>query len=199
MKNKRIYISGCSGTGKSTLAKWIAEEYKIPFIETSTKPLWEEFNISKHNDIISRSVNDPHWGLKFQRACLDMRKDVLQFDKSIDFVTDRSPMDNIVYFLLQNAPHLTEDDCTDYIADAIAQFAYNTHIIHITYSLDIKLEDDKMRVANQHYQLMVDAIFGRAYYLYYNYIKNHKLQNEILQLTVWDWETRIGQVKEYLK
>jgi len=37
----KIFLSGCSGTGKTTLANYISARFNIPFIEGSSKPLWE--------------------------------------------------------------------------------------------------------------------------------------------------------------
>ena len=59
MENKRIFICGPSGTGKTTLGEWISQTYRIPFITTSSKPLWEKHGIKSHLDLLNKGASNP--------------------------------------------------------------------------------------------------------------------------------------------
>ena len=50
---KRIGFAGPSGIGKTTLAKWISEEYKIPFISSSYSDLIPETKNITHEEMVN--------------------------------------------------------------------------------------------------------------------------------------------------
>ena len=61
----KIFISGVSGVGKTTMAKQISKDYKIPFIEGSSKVLWDKYNIKSHIELIKKTYLEPQFGLDF--------------------------------------------------------------------------------------------------------------------------------------
>ena len=67
----KIFISGVSGVGKTTMAKQISKDYKIPFIEGSSKVLWDKYNIKSHIELIKKTYLEPQFGLDFQNELLD--------------------------------------------------------------------------------------------------------------------------------
>jgi deoxyadenosine/deoxycytidine kinase len=185
----RIALAGPSGTGKSTLAKWISEEYKIPFITTSTKPLWDKHKIKSHLMLLERASHDPVWGLQFQHEVLEFRENALK--GHVNFVTDRSPVDNLSYFLLQNTHSLPENDTTRYIhycEKALSKFNY---LFVLPFTKEIPLEDDGKRINNRYYQMLSNQAFDLSCTLMVNELK--KLRGNTLQK--WDWETRKQLVK----
>ena len=193
----RLFISGISGIGKTTLAKTIAQEYDIPFIIGSTKLIWGRYGIKSHNDIISMCNNQPKYGLKFQKEVLDYR---LEMINSHDvFVSDRSPVDNIVYVLTQLSHKVEEEEIRSYVEKC--KIVYNIeNVRHIHLSGGIKtisntpLENDNMRITNQYYQLMVNSIFDMVINDNWLLIPKDNFRN----IDTWDMSTRMLAAKELI-
>lgn len=191
---KRVFISGPSGSGKTTLAQYISARYRIPFIEGSTKPLWEKHGIKSHPHLINRTISTPKWGLEFQNEVLDYRNQRLSGLTS--FVTDRSPVDNLVYFLLQ-CSHLVDDDyIEDYKSMCNNSFGngYN-HIITLENGLE--LEDDGFRVNNLHYQRLTQSVFDMVIRDNYLWLDDENRFN-VRHIEIWDWEARVEIVDKIL-
>ena len=53
----RINFTGVSGIGKTTLAKWVAEEFKIPFLSGSYSDLVPSTKDMPHKNMITQDVN----------------------------------------------------------------------------------------------------------------------------------------------
>ena len=196
MKPLRIAMAGPSGVGKTTLAEWISKEYGIPFITTSTKPLWEKHNINSHQELITRTILNPQWGLDFQYELLDIRRKIIEENEQ--FVTDRSPIDNLVYFLMQNAPFLGEEPIESYIqmcADALAKL---TGLIQIPFDTYIPLENDGKRIANKYYQMSTNSQFHLAAQLIEPCLPP-KGDLRVTSLRMWDWEQRQQAVKAFIE
>jgi hypothetical protein len=132
-KPVRIAISGPSGYGKTTLAKKLSDLLDIPFITTSAQLLWEStgghYPVHSHQDVIQMSVENPKVGIRFQHDLLELRAEMLKDSPS--FVTDRSPIDNLTYFLLQNAPFGTQSEFNDYRAKCLQQTLDNYDFIFL--------------------------------------------------------------------
>lgn len=145
-----IYLfCGPSGSGKTTLCKYLDKEKGIPFIETSSKPLWHKHGITGHRQILMKSTNNWQWGIDFQNELLDMREKI--YSENITFCSDRSPLDNAAYFLLQNAPYATELQTKKYLERCFDLAKIADKIIRLR-SFDTKVPDDGMRIDNQYYQ-----------------------------------------------
>ena len=99
---KRILICGPSGTGKSELANFIGLSLGIPFITTSTKPLWPAHDIESHTELIKKGQDDPDWGNSFQWEVLDYRRKLLNKETG-GYVGERSPIDKLAYYMMQNS------------------------------------------------------------------------------------------------
>lgn len=187
---KRIFISGPSGSGKTTLAKYIAARYQIPFIEGSTKPLWQKHGIENHLQLIMKTCEDVKWGLSFQDEVLEYRREKLE---GIDqFVTDRSPLDNLVYFMLQCAHYVDDSYIEDYVSKCNYNYGNNT-FVQLVLNCAPVIEDDGFRVNNKHYQMMTEAIFNNLLDKNYLYLKGNDYAT-LRTIDVWDWENRVDIV-----
>lgn len=186
----RIGIYGPSGTGKSTLAKYIAETYDIPFITTSTKPLWEKLGVESHADLIHKTNMKPGFGMKFQWDVLGYRIDAL--DGKASFVTDRTPIDNAVYTLLQCADKAPFNEIDNYIKMCIKYLDMFDEVIYLPFNNEIPLEDDGMRIINPYYQRLVGNTFDMV----------EKMMNvpnqKRLKLDYWNWNLRCVAVNRSL-
>lgn len=191
-RNKRIFISGISGAGKTTLAQYISHRYRIPFINGSSKVLWEEEGIDSHAEIIKKSVMDPVWGLDFQYKLLKYREE--QISKHEQFVTDRSPVDNLVYTLLQLSPYLGNDVMERYknTCDELLGFGNQLIYLDVLETPDFRLEDDGMRVGNMHYQAIVNTMFRKV--ITEKYLTNIGAL-DLKPINTWRWEDRVKEVE----
>lgn len=204
----RIGICGASGVGKTTLAKIISEELDIPFIAGSARMslLEEDVELLKgirkegnywsnkdHLDNILYSLVDPQFGLMLQGLILKRRQTC--FKGKTNFVTDRTPIDNLTYFMMQNSVVLDQTTTNDYIDKCIE--VLNKHFDFIIFIRTEGMEDveiDGHRVANLEYQHMIDNLFE---YIIGRYIKHHVKGIGILNIGTRDINVRRKLIKQF--
>lgn len=146
----RIYCCGPSGTGKTTLCLWVQQELGIPFITTAGRSIWEKYNIRSHREVIEKTAKNPNWGYDYQSALLDEREKIMRTKSH--FITDRSPVDNLVYFLMQVAPHLNYHRTLDFIERAKSLTPYIDKLIQLKWHPGVALEEDGARINNPIFQ-----------------------------------------------
>lgn len=165
-KQMRIAFSGASGSGKTTLVRYVAEKYKLPHLNGSSGMMKSEqdklslqaMGIDQgkgHAAVIRSGHINPIAGMFNQETIMRSR---IQLIKSMpEFVTDRSPIDSIVYYLMQCGPYAQEKDSEAFINEAWDGLRYITHLVHVK-PLSF-VEDNNSRIPNVYYQRAVDAVF----------------------------------------
>tara|TARA_R110002020_G_scaffold131482_1_gene293952 strand:+ start:13996 stop:14577 length:582 start_codon:yes stop_codon:yes gene_type:complete len=192
--NNRIFICGPSGVGKTTLANRISKVLDIPFISTSGKALWKTYNILSHKHLIEKTLDDPlGFGFDYQMELLLLRKERLKNLES--FVTDRSPIDNLVYFISQLGPFMTENDMKQYMNLCEEALRIYTKGVFIPFLKSFPLEDDGARITNRYYQQYINNIFNLVIYEE-NYLSLCKPC--IIKIHDWNLEYRLERVIENL-
>lgn len=190
----KIYLSGPSGTGKTTLAIELAKRLHLPYITTSGSVLWKKYGIKNHSDILKLSQEKPSVGFQYQFDLLKHRYDTLS--TCVDgFVTDRSPVDNIAYYLIQNSAFLSNCTTNDYIKFAIETMnnlstEKNDSIIilvGIPKSIDFEIEDNKHRILNIYFQELVELVMRNTIDKYFHDFNN-------MSINYWDFENRVAEV-----
>ena len=190
--DKKIMICGSSGTGKTTLAKHMSELYELPYVNTSASKVWPEFGFKNHEDAHTQSVSTKIIGVAYQRRILIERIHALE--KMNHYITDRSFVDNTVYNMLElghllNA--LEVDTFTQWCSRAMKDV---DGLIFLRWNDEVMLEDNGHRILNPLFQEMTDQIF--------NWVINEQIirtPNKVLELIMWDFETRIQIVDEWVK
>lgn len=174
----KIFIAGPSGMGKTTLAKWVSTEFDIPFISTSSKGLWKKYMINSHTELIQMAMKSPGKGYKFQSELLDIREKLIDTNKH--FITDRSIVDNLVYYLMQVSPFVEEKLTLEYIDRCKTllnpRWQCLDLLIHIPYNNKMRLEDDGFRIPNRVFQQCTQLYFDYCLDNYFNFLlPSHKL------------------------
>lgn len=190
MERKRIFITGASGTGKTTLARWISNRYSKPFISSSAKKVWPKFGIADHRDAIVKSYNSEEFCWGYQSRIFVDRQNSISLHEN--FVTDRSPFDNFAYMMTQGG-ELMSNELTQKMAEALGSlFEPGDLVLFLRFNELTELKDDSYRLFNKHAQYMADGAIDTV--IRQNLIK-HKDRVRVIHLTMWDWEKRL----EYLK
>ena len=197
----QIFITGTSGIGKTTLAKYISQRYRIPFCEGSSKVLWEKYNIKTHKELIDMAVKDPKLSLQFQIELLEIRRDIIINNKS--FVSDRSFVDNFVYFLLQNSTGIPQEETDHYLGlcREYSKLCKDPKYIYLSHNLIDKgkfiIENDGKRIDNPYFQNnVVGPIFDEVLKRDLLDLKLHNKNFKIIRY--FDWETRIHTAEEFI-
>ena len=171
-KLKLVAISGPSGSGKSTLAEAVAGQLGVfPYL-SQTKNVRRKYNLTTHLGIITHSVMDADHLLGFQTEVLEGRSRsaiiaAFRAETTMDrptpalIITDRSPVDNLVYFLLQSAPYLDNASCETFVAKAAGYLAQYSGVVLLP-PLPGSVEADGVRIPNRVYQMAVHWLFKSA-------------------------------------
>jgi len=209
---KKIALCGSSGCGKTTLAKALSPIVGIPYTPMSQKGIFSSETIEKfreqtnnnyfteisHQMIIYLSHRFPNFGINFQFELLKER--TLRILENETFITDRSPVDNLVYFLLQCGPYASNQQVNAFIRKAQKSIENVDAIIllHQNPEKGYVIEDDGSRIINNEYQKMVDSVFE---YVIKNHFKVYPQSNSkpyIMEIKEWDITKRIEILKGYI-
>ena len=99
----RIAFMGSSGTGKTALANFISAKYGWPLNPVGARSVAEKMGFSSPYDVNAADKRG-----EFQRQVLaDKREWEAQHE---DFVTDRTPLDNLVYCSMHGAAATVDFD-----------------------------------------------------------------------------------------
>lgn len=158
MAGMKIMLTGCSGVGKTTLARWISEYLCLPFISGSYSDLVPETKSQPHSNMITK---DPK--LIFEQDNLVINKRHKLFSNKLHFVSDRSYFDSAAY-LIQKLAHQIKECDTDHFISCCERLMSEecTHLIFIPFTKDFldnwEMEDNSKRVLNRYYQFEVSQI-----------------------------------------
>lgn len=208
--NFKIAMFGPSGGGKTTLAKLIPLLVPVTFIPGSVHKIFTEEQQQEllqygyvcgeagHRRVINLSSINPEFGGKFQKyAILERRKMILEKD---NFVTDRSPVDNLTYFHLQCSHNQSEQAIRDMIDICQDTYSNLTHAIYVKSVLPegVAIEDNESRVPNKYFQVMVDQIFEAFYFRYFAFPTNMPVKApKVLVIDFWDIEMRAQRLMKF--
>ena len=203
----KIACTGSSGSGKTTLVTYIAETLGLTHISGSAGDVKQEgdkmlldemfrYPGGGHVGVIRYSALNPEYGWMNQ-VLLQMRRSELIFNND-NFITDRSPIDNLTYAINQTGyhPHVTDAMVEEFAKNCLKAWEELTHVIFVRAVQPKEVEFNGSRVSNKWYQKSIDAQF--AYWL--NWFNTQSLSGpDVLVIDFWDLEKRKKLVKEFLK
>lgn len=157
-KPLKIQLTGCSGVGKTTLSKWLAQELDIEFISGSYSDLVPQTRNEKHSDMVTK---DPKVIYQQDNQVMNLRHKQLAFKDR--FITDRSYVDSIAYLINKLSVHIRQCDIEAFIGNCEALLSLEcTHLIFIPFSLKFlnnwDIEDNNKRILNGYYQFQISQL-----------------------------------------
>jgi energy-coupling factor transporter ATP-binding protein EcfA2 len=202
----KIGLAGPSGSGKSTLARYIAELTGVEYFEGSAglnidledrHMLEREFGYKPngHKEVIRLSNENPAFGLAFQTALAKNRAHILMSKNN--FVTDRTPLDNASYFLMQNSAHQPEGITGEFLSMCVSAAVNGLSHLIIVRPNEGWTEDNDSRVANNFYQHMTYSVFYDTYMRYFK-DRLEETNVKVLSLYMWDLELRKSKIEAFL-
>lgn len=208
MKNLKIAFTGASGSGKTTLVKWVSETFNIPHISGSAGDVKTpadnrllddlfELDSDGHHGVIVNSAINPHYGVMNQKLLLMRRLEIFKYNDH--FVTDRSTVDNMTYFINQCGfhPQVTKAMCDDFLNDCVRGIIELDLVIHIkSVQPNGDVENNGSRIPNHYYQQSIDTQFSH----WLGVIRKHMdgsltiHPTRFITIDYWDLDTRKKEI-----
>lgn len=202
----KIAFSGSSGSGKTTLVEWLSKHLSIPHISGSAGDVKKEgdkmiidemfgYPGGGHQGVIKYSALNPHYAVMNQKL-LQMRRRELIMEND-NFITDRSPADNMTYFINQCAYHdiVTNAMCEEFFKDCLAAWEELDRVIYVMAVQPNEVENNGSRIHNNWYQKAIDAQFN--YWI--NRLQQASLSGpDVLIIDFWDLELRKQKVLDFV-
>lgn len=147
----RIALTGCSGSGKSVLAKWISETYGLEYNPVGSRSVAKEMGFATPYDVDQAGKR-----AEFQKRLLAAK---IEWEASRnEFVTDRSTLDNLVYSMLHDV-HSIDADFYECVIDW--NRSRYTHVLYCPFDVFCKPDGDPNRVQDLTYHACFDgALYG---------------------------------------
>lgn len=167
---RRIAFLGASGTGKTTLANYIRAMYDMRFVSGSFSDLVPKTKDVKHVDMLNKSKGDI---IREEFELLNIRKRT--YDEKLlnheSFVTDRSPIDNMAYYIYKLSHQLDQCDMEEFFnVTCMVLGKYITHLIYIPFVDEMiddwQTEDNGKRITNNYFQWQISQIMSGLIRLY---------------------------------
>jgi nicotinamide riboside kinase len=147
----KIAFTGAGGTGKTTLAKYIAEKWGVPYVGSVSREVMREMGVESE---MAQETMTPEQLLVLQQGIYERRKAKLA---SLDsYVTDRCALDNYIYGLRRCGPSLTEVVRAEWETKAVKDL-YDQDLVFYTPIGLFPVEHDGVRVTDISHQFLMDA------------------------------------------
>ena len=141
----KIAFCGASGTGKTTLTDWVQEIYRLDFNPVGSRSVAKAMGFDSPYDVDKAGKR-----AEFQQRLLD---DKVGWEAGREsFVTDRTPLDNLLYTSLHDVYSITEAQ----IDKALEHTRSYDLVFYTPLSAFINTAGDKDRAADQSYHRVYD-------------------------------------------
>ena len=154
----RVMLAGPSGIGKTTLAKDISKLTGIEFISGSVSDLLPETKEMSHESMLNRESKQLYTE---DYQILNLRNKL--FKEKEQFVSDRSYLDSVAYFLYKQADQIPACEVEHFISIA-GRLLNNQCDLLIVLELvpeDVHnwiTEDNKKRITSNYFQILISSL-----------------------------------------
>src|SRR6478735_8320925 len=204
----KVAFSGSSGSGKTTLVTFVAEALGLQHISGSAGDVKQEgdkmiideffkYPGGGHHGVIAYSALNPTYGIMNQKMLQMRRQQIIETNDQ--FVTDRSPADNMTYFISQVGyhPEVSDAMAEEFFKNCVQAWEGLTHVIYVkaVQPKNTGVEFNGSRIANAWYQKSVDVQF--EYWI--DRLNQASLSGpEVMIIDYWDLDMRKEKVLEFL-
>lgn len=141
----RLAFMGASGTGKTTLSKFVEERWGVPFNPVGSRSVAKAMGFDNPYDVDKAGKR-----AEFQRRLVTEKMSWELAHE--DFVVDRTTLDNIVYTMFHDVRSID----ADLLSAAVAGLSRYTHIIYCPVDAFCNPGDDPHRVKDPTYHQLYD-------------------------------------------
>lgn len=152
----RIAFMGASGTGKTTLARWVSDAYGLPMNPVGSRSTAKAMGFDNPYDVDAAGERQD-----FQDKLLADKAQWELDHRAEGFVTDRSTLDNLTYTTLHGGllgPSNEAESGEAYIAKALAHHRTYNVVIPLLVESGQWVDGDPARVSNQAYHRLYQRL-----------------------------------------
>ena len=154
----RTMLAGPSGIGKTTIAKVIGNMTGIEFVSGSVSDLLPETKDMSHESMLNRSSEQLY---SEDYKILNIRNQL--FRNKEEFVSDRSYIDSIAYFLYKQADQIPQCEVEQFILLACRLLVQQCDLLIV---LELVPEDahnwltenNAKRITNNYFQILISSL-----------------------------------------
>jgi hypothetical protein len=176
----RVALSGASGTGKTTLARFVAEAYGLPVNPVGSRSVAKAMGFGNPYDVDVAGRR-----AEFQRRLLTEKLEWEAAHEGSGFVTDRTCLDNLVYTILHDV-HSVDGKALDDVHVGMSRY---THVLFCPMDSFFKLDGDQARVASPTYHRVFEEVL-------YGLLEGHQVDVHLLNTP--DLEERKAYIRGVL-
>lgn len=162
----RVMFAGASGTGKTTLAKWLSSNLLTtpPFVSGSVSDILPDTRDMSHTDMLSRDKDDL---VKEDYQILNLRNKLYQgyAEKNDAFISDRSYIDSAAYFIYKQSDSQPQCEIEQFVS--LCQMCLNkqcTHLVFLPFTMNMfyswVTEDNNKRITSKFFQMEISRIMS---------------------------------------
>jgi hypothetical protein len=161
----RIALLGPSSTGKTFLAKKMEELLEVPYLAFETRAYMAELGYGSHPDVHAAGAEAC---MAFQKGLAHKRDSLLRGRDDNppalrSFVTDRSTLDNLAYYWVDDAKADTPEGSAEFKKFCLDAFASTFDLMVFFDFGSIPFKDDGQRVGNPMYHELTQLVYDRIF------------------------------------